>query len=1006
MNDRARVPFALVGVLLLVGSATLSASMAGHAPVTEPRTEAAFEDGRAATLTALRSATRIAARQTARRPVTATANTTVGRVLNGSDPFRAYLTLRVYNRFRDALRSVRGNTDVRIQARIPRVSNATSLRAALDRTTVTRAGNGTLRVRVRNVTLVATRGGSVVDRVCISPTVTVASPVLRFHDRTTRFDSRLDRRPTRRGLARGVTARLYAVAWSRGYAQYAGGPIPNVVANRHVSLAVNHALLAEQRAAFGRSDPSARRAVAVLATQTLGTDVLSASGYTGEQAAFLREQADQATPNATLDPVETFSRSGTPAPESELTVHNHRTATEAFRTVTDGDLEQTLARTYSAQVRVHAITEQVATTRTGTARPGPAWTLVDTHRRTETEVTARPADPPRAPRNEHVLAAFGRRVTQRTWVHRRWRLGDRITSTRSVTSRTVDVDIAVLGQHAPAEGVPNAPIRGVHERGAGPLSGPNLAGIEQRAVKRLVLDRGGPDRLAKRAVAGTLDGGRIRVDGVRPTGLRPWVYRDLLTLRERVANVSVQIERGAIGTYQANPAAELAATLRARRDSLIDAPETYDGVASKARYAARAAYVDAVIARLESKAADRRAVGERLGNRLAAHGTSLSAVRSAMVARQRAVDPTLARDGDSPRTADVDGAPPVLTLSAVRRSRLDVAGDGSYRGLAARNLNVFTDPHGDVTDSVVGALFDARRARLRVAAHTLRAAQRLPPAATTGQVEAQRAELRSVLSTAVERRRTQLRRQLAAAGIGVTPADRRAIVSTALARWETVPSRALALTNGSAADRVAGVAARRHPDAVSGLEQRDQFRLSLRATASDGRGVPESAVNRTATAVQLAGQTVLSESAKEVAARAVNATAERARTKLERRVGRSLARVPAGLPVTPVPNSWYATTNLWIVSARGSYARFSVRANRDTPGRDLRYVRDGSTVRYDWDGDGTREVLGRSERVDLDVRTAIVVVVPPGGQGVGDTDGNADERSAGWNTTPTLSTAP
>lgn len=78
-----------------------------------------------------------------------------------------------------------------------------------------------------------------------------------------------------------------------------------------------------------------------------------------------------------------------------------------------------------------------------------------------------------------------------------------------------------------------------------------------------------------------------------------------------------------------------------------------------------------------------------------------------------------------------------------------------------------------------------------------------------------------------------------------------------------------------------------------------------------------------------------------------------------------------------------------------------MRADRGLPGRELRYTRDGSRVRYDWDDDGTRELVGRSEPVDLQVRTAVVVVVPPGGRGVGDTDGNADERSAGWNTART-----
>jgi hypothetical protein len=47
------------------------------------------------------------------------------------------------------------------------------------------------------------------------------------------------------------------------------------------------------------------------------------------------------------------------------------------------------------------------------------------------------------------------------------------------------------------------------------------------------------------------------------------------------------------------------------------------------------------------------------------------------------------------------------------------------------------------------------------------------------------------------------------------------------------------------------------------------------------------------------------------------------------------------------------------------------------------------------DGDGEAERLGHDERVSFETGTT-VVAVPPGGQGVGDVDGNADERSTGW----------
>jgi hypothetical protein len=110
--------------------------------------------------------------------------------------------------------------------------------------------------------------------------------------------------------------------------------------------------------------------------------------------------------------------------------------------------------------------------------------------------------------------------------------------------------------------------------------------------------------------------------------------------------------------------------------------------------------------------------------------------------------------------------------------------------------------------------------------------------------------------------------------------------------------------------------------------------------------------------------------------------------------------VAAGLPVAPVPGYWYATVNVWDVSVRGAYARFTLRTDRGapatTPGAAIRYVRDGSTVGLDVDGDGTSEPLGHDERVDFETRTVVAVAVPPYRGGVGDVNGNADERAGTW----------
>jgi hypothetical protein len=109
--------------------------------------------------------------------------------------------------------------------------------------------------------------------------------------------------------------------------------------------------------------------------------------------------------------------------------------------------------------------------------------------------------------------------------------------------------------------------------------------------------------------------------------------------------------------------------------------------------------------------------------------------------------------------------------------------------------------------------------------------------------------------------------------------------------------------------------------------------------------------------------------------------------------------MPAGVPLAPPFAPWVATTNVWVVNVEGEYERFAVETPRRTPtpgDASLSYVRDGTNVTLDVDGDGTDELLGTSDRVGFDISTAVVVVVPSGGTGVGDVDGNLQERSPGW----------
>jgi hypothetical protein len=97
------------------------------------------------------------------------------------------------------------------------------------------------------------------------------------------------------------------------------------------------------------------------------------------------------------------------------------------------------------------------------------------------------------------------------------------------------------------------------------------------------------------------------------------------------------------------------------------------------------------------------------------------------------------------------------------------------------------------------------------------------------------------------------------------------------------------------------------------------------------------------------------------------------------------ARVPAGLPLLPLPGYWYATVNAWDINVGGEYARFEATANIGTPETvtATNYVRENQTVEYEIAGE--RRTLGTVDPISFQGRSLLVVVTPQG-VGVGDRD--------------------
>lgn len=1011
-DRRGRVPFAVIGVVLLVGSATFAATVDRREPrPTDPDVVEARERLEAAVDTAVRRASAEAAARAAAEPVVAPARSPAGETL-GTHPFRRYLEARVYLSVRRALSELSVSVGaVEGSATLARPSGLDSMTGRVE---VTRGvENASLDVRVENVTLRLTRRGRTVSRRNLTVERTVASPVLAIHDRVVRFRQRLNAGLTdASGLAARAAAVLYAIAWSRGAMQFGGAPIENVLANRHLAVATNFALLGIQRSVFGRADPAGvaafQGALAVAMAQDAGMGAANGGARYLEKVIAVHRNGD--VPQVSFPDVVHGPVDG-PSADDNVTVGVNATADRALAAYLNGSgtartLGDVLRTTYSARVRYRTATTVVdGAERPDRNPPGPDWTLVN--ERTVEEVTVADGDGPLPPSTDrwHRLASYTRRVNVTRTVYRRWRKGNRTRVNRRTYSRTKAVGVVLEGLHSPTGWLPRGTIRSVHRRGAGPLDGPNLAGVPAAARDRF-LDGPGRDTMAKRAALGDLDTDPRTVEGTRPAGLRTFVRPDVVDVYRRIRNVTASVERGAVGAGTANAAERLLQKLERRRDVLVDAPATYDSVAHKARVAARAAYVDEVIARLEARAERTAERNAAIGEVLSSFGVSLRELRLAMQAepwQTRRGRPLFADGIAGPVNVTVAGSPPYLTRAPLSHSDASaVAPETEFYPLRTRNVNLFSLPYGEAGDTVISAVMGGSGGTdLRTAAIALRSANRTLARRDNRSLERKRDRLRTALSAALRRARVRLFRTLGTVQRRYVPGElssdeRNAIVREALAEWDTTAARTLALANGSLARAVTGaLAARTELTPANRTLATLQFGRTLdRLAERSAVRPPRALVNETSRGVR----DVARHAAGEVTERAFNESFER----IKQRYDDTYELVPAGLPISPVPAFYYAVANVWINDVRGTYASFAVSAQTGSPvgPAAVTYRLDGRPVALDVDADGERELLGWSRRVSFEFVVPVLVVVPPTPTGLGDRNGVADEQSPGWSNPP------
>ena len=1037
-DRRARIPFALIGVLLLVMSTTYVVGVAEQGLLSEDRSvERAVERVEADTTTALKIAARDAAIDAAAEPVTAapgersvgdkTSVSGTTDAVRSESAFEDALRIRLAIAVSESLSAVETEVgDVSASTSIPKVEDPDDLAEARDRVSVEPVANGTaMAVTVAEVHTVATRGNRTVAERTENRTVVVDVPVLGAHERTERFEERLNSGPVEGpGLGRQLTASLYPMTWARGYAQYAGAPVQNVLADRHVELGANAGIVRTQRETFGTADPTARGGLARATAETGIADVLAPTDLDEED--WAETVLDTSTPGG--DPsVAGDERADPPLPgtetddgptgdermdEEETVAIDH--AADVGLTETIGEIERIVRDAHRVEATLE--TEAIRTEHGGRpnpSAPGTGWERVDSRSSSSTSVDGGdvPSGVPSGTVRPHEPVSFGE-ATREVTVERRasidWErevetvdedgnvtVVTEQTTTRDRTTDRYRVTVAVTGRYAPTDPAPRRPAATFGAGGTG--TAPDLTDTPEEARADLgVASASDVDRVARRAVTGSDDTRTTTVIGAQADDVEDRIIADLSAAHGEVRGIETEARMGDVAAGDADPHATLADELRTKRTGVVDAPGSYDGAVDRARIAVRQHYVDAVIEELEAASADSTGAVDRLFERIegALDGPAIGDVIAAKE-EARDVEPhAVGAEGPGGEVRFVPkGSPGYLPRATVDGASIEGLEGTSTRPLATRNLNYATVPYDDVSGGIVdrilgteGTVSPGVAGRALVNADAALAAAGGPDADPDLQAD------REALAHRVERSLRVVDRELAdaaAARTDLSATERRAAVAEVTEGYDSTGEHAIHVENGSHADRVARELAERED-----RSERETVALaaSLRVTARAAAGrdavrVPARFVDETTDETRAHVREELEDAAEEGTERAVEEASERWAPQPVRSVG-------AGLPVAPVPGYWVATVNAWNVEVRGEYPSFTVHADTGAPGRSFEYVRTAGAATVELGG--SEVVLGETEPIRFETGTIVVVAVPPGPPGVGDVDGTRDETSAGW----------
>lgn len=330
-DDRARVPFAVIGVLLLVSSVLIVATLqTRHEPEIDRGTELAIDRAEAYAISELRHATVRATDEVVRSPVT-TVDSGMDGVLDEKTAFEDQTRLTILTK---ATATLDGRTQAVGQGRsvevsLPEVDDWTDpddLERGLESVTLAE-GDGIMDVTIEGVEFIVKDGNGDVETVVSRDlTVSVGMTMMALHERVEAYEAHLNTGmlegvDQREGYGYDLAKRLWPLVWGKAYYdRLLGDPedraFENVTPNEHTEVMANDARLTAQQEVFGTQDEYGNRVMSG-PLLCMSYDLSDSALDLGEKYDF-DAIADDLHPDENVSTVEELCADGVITPDGEL----------------------------------------------------------------------------------------------------------------------------------------------------------------------------------------------------------------------------------------------------------------------------------------------------------------------------------------------------------------------------------------------------------------------------------------------------------------------------------------------------------------------------------------------------------------------------------------------------------------------------------------------------------------------------------------------------------------